>query len=115
MTMLGPEFASHRAEVSKAYSSGKREDVMKAQEEMSALKRRFGINTSLQLFQITQLPFLIMFFWTIQDMSYDIIKYSGMLTDGFLWFSNLAEPDPYFLLPLALASTTFMSIHVLTT
>ena len=88
---------------------------MKAQEEMSALKRRFGINTSLQLFQITQLPFLIMFFWTIQDMSYDVIKYSGMLTDGFLWFSNLAEPDPYFLLPLALASTTFMSIHVLTT
>lgn len=115
LNMLAPEMTAHRTAISKAYSAGKRADVMKAQEEMAALKRKYGIRTSMQMFQITQIPFLVMFFWTIQDVSYDIIKYPGMLTDGFLWFSNLAEPDPYFLLPIALASTTFLSIHVLPT
>jgi len=115
MNMLGPEMAIHRDAINKAYSAGKRSEVMKAQEEMAALKRRFGIRTSYQLMQLTQVPFLIMFFWTVQDMTYDIIKYPGMLTDGFLWFPNLAEPDPYFLLPLALATSTFMSIHVFAT
>ena len=34
-----------------------------------------------------------------------------MATDGFLWFKNLSEPDPYFLLPVMLASCTFLNIH----
>ena len=112
LSQLSPEMTSIRADLNSAYQSGKKEEVMRANEMMSELKRKHGIRTSMQFFQLTQMPQLLMFFWTIQDITYDIVNYPGMQTDGFLWFTNLSEPDPYFILPVVMAATTFLSIHV---
>lgn len=37
-------------------------------------------------------------------------KYPELLTDGILWFRNLAEMDPYFILPVLNASLSYMNI-----
>jgi membrane protein insertase Oxa1/YidC/SpoIIIJ len=73
--------------------------------------RRYGIRQSLQLLTLGQLPFILWFFWTLQEIVYEPEKFPGIETDGFMWFKNLADPDPYFVLSFLLAGSTFLNIH----
>lgn len=112
MQLLAPEMTAYRTNMQAAYKTGNKANLMAATEEYKQLMRKHDINTAVNLIPLTQIPFLIMFFWTLQDMAYNPEKFPGMETDGFLWFKNLADPDPYFILPVALAVATFTSIHV---
>ena len=83
----------------------------KVSEEMQRTMRRYGVSQGKQMMGLTQIPFILWFFWSLNEMAYNPEDYPGMITDGFLWFKNLTEPDPYFLLPFMLASCTFLNIH----
>lgn len=111
MQMLAPEMAAYKQAMNRIYKGGNRAALTPVNEEFMALKRRYGIRSGLQMMPMTQLPLILFFFWTLQDMAYGIEQFPGMETDGFLWFKNLSEPDPYFLLPLLLAFSTFISVH----
>lgn len=109
--MLQPEMNAHRQTIMKIYKTGNKLHLAQANEEFHKLKRKYGIRSGFQAVPLTQLPFIVFFFWTIQDMVYTAELFPGMETDGFLWFKDLTEPDPYFLLPLGLAFSSFVSMH----
>lgn len=39
-------------------------------------------------------------------------KYPGLMNEGFLWFKNLSDYDPYGTLPILSATLTFMNISL---
>lgn len=74
----------------------------KLQEEMSKLYREMGVNPlSGCLPVIIQMPFLIAIFWALKDYPYDPTYAS------FLWLPSLGQADPYYILPVLSALSTF--------
>lgn len=111
MQLLAPEMAKFKELQQKAYRGGDRVLMNRVAEEMQRTMRRYGVSQGKQMMGLTQIPFILWFFWSLNEMAYNPEDYPGMVTDGFLWFKNLSEPDPYFLLPVMLASSTFLNIH----
>ena len=111
MQLLAPEMAKLRADLMDAHKARDKAKIKAANEGMQVLKIKYNINTGLGIIPLFQVPFVIYFFWTLQDMVYEIDRFPNMTTDGFLWFKNLSEADPYFVLPVLFAFTTFYSIH----
>lgn len=109
--LLAPELERYREELQAAYRSKNFEKVNQLNMYMKGLKHKYKIKNTYNTASLFQLPFIIYFFWTLQEMSYSIDIYPAMTTDGFLWFKNLAEPDPYFILPILTACATFTTIH----
>jgi len=74
----------------------------KLQEEMGKLYREMGVNPlSGCLPVIIQMPFLIAIFWALKEYPYDPAFQS------FLWLPSLGHPDPYYILPVLSALSTF--------
>ncbi len=74
----------------------------KLQKEMGALYKDAGVNPlSGCLPLLVQMPFLIAIFFAIRDFAYD------EQFQSFLWMSNLAQPDPTYVLPVLSAATTW--------
>lgn len=110
--LLEPETESYQQTMKRLYKLGDRSLISQANEDYTRIKRKYGIWTGLQLMPMTQLPFVLLFFWTLQELTFSQELFPSMTTDGFFWFKNLTEPDPYYILPLLLAGSTFISIHV---
>jgi YidC/Oxa1 family membrane protein insertase len=69
--------------------------------ELAMLYKEAGVNPlagCLPMF--IQMPFLIGIFYAIRDFQY-------VQAPSFLWMENLANPDPYYILPVLSALTTF--------
>lgn len=70
--------------------------------ELAKLYKEAGVNPLAGcLPMIIQMPFLIGIFYAIRDFQY-------VQEPSFLWMQNLANPDPYYILPLLSAATTFL-------
>ena len=111
MQLLAPEMEKYRAEMMACYQTRNSEKLRQLQDGFSMLKQKYHISTGINVIPLLQLPFVLFFFWTLQEMTYNIDVYPSMTTDGFLWFKNLSEPDPYLLVPIGLAFSSFYSIH----
>jgi YidC/Oxa1 family membrane protein insertase len=109
--LLAPEEAKIRSELISAYKVRDRVKIDKWNQATKLLYMKYKINPRINMIPLLQLPPVLFFFWTLQEMAYNIDKYPGMTTDGLLWFKNLSEADPYFVLPFLLALTNFWSIH----
>ena len=109
---LTHEFNQFRFLIMKLARSNEAEALMKAKDDFSLLKHRFGIKTSSQFLPMTQLPFVLAFYWTLVEMTAHTGLYPGLKTEGFLWFTNLSVPDPYYGLSILLATSAFTTIHV---
>jgi YidC/Oxa1 family membrane protein insertase len=109
--LLAPEMERYRDELTQAYKAGNQAKVGQLNAYMKDLKHKHNMKNIYGAIPLTQLPFVIYFFWTLQEMSYNVDIYPGMTTDGFLWFKDLSEADPYFILPVLFASATFTTIH----
>ncbi|CAG9318454.1 OXA1_2 [Blepharisma stoltei] len=110
LKMIQPEMNKHRSDMQQVYQTGNRKQLAVLNANFSRLKKSFGIRQDAQLYSLTQIPFLISFFFTLQEIAYSPDIYPGMLTDGFLWFQNLTEPDPYYILPIAFSVCNFLNI-----
>jgi YidC/Oxa1 family membrane protein insertase len=109
--LLYPEMDKYREDMSLAYRTGNKAKIEAVNNYFKELKFKYKINNSYSIFTMAQVPFIIYFFWTLQDMTYNVDIYPAMTTDGFLWFKDLSEADPYFALPVMFACSTFWAIH----
>jgi len=79
------------------------------QQEMGKLYKEAGVNPlagCLPLF--AQMPILMGMFYALRDLSY-----AG--DPNFLWMATLSDPDPYYVLPVLSALTTFIQQKQTTT
>ncbi|MDR7866390.1 MAG: YidC/Oxa1 family membrane protein insertase [Sporomusaceae bacterium] len=78
-------------------------DKTKLQQEVAGLYKKAGVNPLAGCLPLLiQMPFLTGIFFTIRDISY-------VGQPGFLWINNLAASDPFYILPVLAAITTFVS------
>lgn len=102
MQALQPELA----ELKKKYSSKDQKTQQKLQQETMALFQKQGVNPMAGCFPlIIQMPILIGFYHAIS-------RTSAIAADHFLWF-NLGKADPYFILPVLAAITTFIQQKIM--
>jgi len=74
----------------------------KLNKEMAALYKEAGVNPLAGCLPlIVQMPFLIGIFYAIRDFQY-------VDQTSFLWFTDLAHPDPFYILPVVSALTTYL-------
>ncbi len=72
--------------------------------------KRKGINTLVPLVNLLQIPVLLTWFFSLRYLSNLPEIYPQILSEGFLWFSDLSTYDPYFVLPVVAACSTSLSI-----
>lgn len=81
----------------------------KLNKEMAAFYKTAGVNPLAGCLPlIIQMPFLIGIFYAIRDFQYAD-------QTGFLWLSDLSHPDPYYILPVLSALTTYIQQKQTTT
>ncbi|MDT8903965.1 YidC/Oxa1 family membrane protein insertase [Anaeroselena agilis] len=95
MKELGPQM--------KGLQEKHKDDKLKLQKEIADLYKKAGVNPLAGCLPLLiQMPFLTGIFFTIRDTSY-------VGQPSFLWISNLAGSDPFYILPVLAAITTFVS------
>jgi YidC/Oxa1 family membrane protein insertase len=72
--------------------------------------RKKGINYAVNFVNLLQIPILLSWFFSLRYMSNLPEVYPQMLTEGYLWFTDLSTYDPYFLLPVIAACASSLSI-----
>lgn len=73
------------------------------QQKLAALYKEKGVNPLAGCLPLlAQMPILIGIFYAIRDYDY------GMVAPSFLWLQNLSDTDPYYILPILSALTTFI-------
>lgn len=79
-----------------------KKDPKRLQQEMGALYKKEGVNPLAGCLPLlVQMPFLMAMFYALQS-----IDYGGDPT--FLWIANLSHPDPFYILPVISAVSTFV-------
>ncbi|KOO50832.1 membrane protein insertase YidC [Priestia koreensis] len=101
MQALRPEMEKLREK----YPSKDMESQQKLQKEMMELYKTYKINPVAGCLPIfIQMPIIMAFYYAIG-------RTKVIATHDFLWFS-LGHPDPYYILPVVAAITTFLQIRV---
>lgn len=72
--------------------------------------KKKGINTLIPMLNLFQIPILFTWFFSLRYLSNLPEVYPQILTEGYLWFSDLSTYDPYFVLPVLAACGTSLSI-----
>ena len=67
---------------------------------MKAIRRNHGVYPMLNILNMFQLPFHLVYIARINNLSYDFTICPSMMTDGYLWFTDLTQPDPTGILPI---------------
>lgn len=97
MQLLQPEMAK----LKEKYSSKDQATQQKLQQEMMQLYQQYGVNPLAGCLPIfIQMPILFAFY-------HAIIRTAEIKQHTFLWF-DLGHPDPYYILPIVAAITTFI-------
>jgi YidC/Oxa1 family membrane protein insertase len=84
--------------------------VQQTRAEMKALQQSVGASVGRSFFGFGTAVLGFGFWRLIHNMT--LLPVPGLETGGALWFSNLVLPDPYFILPAALAVTTHLMFRV---
>ena len=94
MQELGPKLAALQAQY---------KDKAKQQEEIAKLYKKAGVNPMAGcLPSLIQMPVLASMFYALRNFSY-------ISHPGFLWIKTLAGRDPFYILPVLAAITTYIS------
>eukprot|EP01016_Furgasonia_blochmanni_P042089 TRINITY_DN5550_c0_g1_i4.p2 TRINITY_DN5550_c0_g1~~TRINITY_DN5550_c0_g1_i4.p2 ORF type:complete len:263 (-),score=53.23 TRINITY_DN5550_c0_g1_i4:1136-1924(-) len=112
MKLLEPEFNNFHKTFSRLASTGDMASMIEAQNQLKELRIKHGITHTPTFFTLLQAPFLITWFLCLREMSNQPDKFPDLKTDGFLWFQNLADYDPYCLLPLASSIISFCNLSL---
>ena len=112
MQKLGPEMKEINFGYRKCMVDKDLPGFLHLRRSLNVLRHRYGIQSSFQFLSFTQIPFILSFYYALMEMTSKIGLLPGLEDGGFLWFSNLAVPDPYYGLSLILASSVSLNIHV---
>jgi YidC/Oxa1 family membrane protein insertase len=95
-----PKFAETQRRAMEALRDPeRRQEGMQLRREMGFLQKQAGVKIWKSFVPLLQIPVGFGMFRLLRGMSG--LPVPSMETGGFLWFTDLTVPDPYFLLPIA--------------
>ncbi|MBU0573751.1 MAG: YidC/Oxa1 family membrane protein insertase [Candidatus Margulisiibacteriota bacterium] len=87
-----------------------KDDPKTLQQEMMGMYKAEKVNPfGGCLPMLLKIPFFIAFFWVLQGKEFQAILTQPGIQSSFLWISNLAKPDPIYIMPGLVAISTFLS------
>lgn len=112
MKILEPELRGYRENMMQQFQTGNRVQGLQVRNQMHAFMLKYGISNAVPLLNLLTIPVFISFFISLRYMVFTPELYLGLSSTNFLWFSDLSQPDPYYLLPLISALFNWGSITV---
>ncbi len=112
MRLIAPEMKAITDKMKKLQNSGDYKGAKAEREKLTQLRKEHGIGGFSNFIGLLQIPILITWFLSLRHMAMNPDLYPRMLTDGYLWFKNLSDYDPYFILPMLSAILSAMNISV---
>ena len=61
---------------------------------------------------LLQMPLYIIWFLSLRDICFEPEKYTDILNQGFLWLKNVADMDPYYILPFLSGYISHLTIKL---
>lgn len=110
MSKIMPLTKPIQAKMIEAQKAGNMDGVMQARQELSLINRRAGIKLWKSFVPMVQVFAGYGTFVLLRAMSK--LPVPGLETGGILWFSNLAIPDPFLILPIATAGVLHWVLRV---
>lgn len=112
MRMLGPELKVLQDKSSDLQKKGNYAKMKEVNKERKELLAKYGIKTWVNLVGLLQIPPMILWFFSIRHICMNPHLYPDVTSQGFLWFKNLAEFDPFYILPMLSCSLSMFNIAV---
>lgn len=110
MAIAAPLTKPLMEKMSAASRLGDNAETMKIRAEIQMINKRAGVKYWKVAIPLIQAPIGFGTFFLLRGMSK--LPVPGLENGGLLWFSNLAIPDPYFLLPMATAGILHILLRV---
>lgn len=106
-----PQVQALQQQAKTAQQQGRAEEAQKKMFEAMTFMKAKGISPFRVLgMSLAPIPIFMASFFAIRNMARAPLE--SMTDQGFLWFTNLAAPDPLFILPIVSAICLFGSIEV---
>ena len=80
--------------------------------KLSKFNRKHGIYNAFNLLNLLQIPVHLSFVSVINRYAFNFDEHPEMTTGGLLWFKDLSEPDPYFIIPVVSELMMWLSMAV---
>ena len=112
MKLLDPELKQYRESMMNAFQTGNSSKGMQIKNQMNAFTQKYGISNVISLLNLLTIPVFISYFISLRYMVFTPELFPGLTNSPFLWFSDLSQPDPYYLLPFISAIFNLGSILI---
>lgn len=112
MRALEPELKGYRETMMQSFQQGNRAQGIKIRSQMSAFMQKYGVSNVIPMLNLLTIPVFISFFISLRYMVFTPELYPGLSSSALLWFTDLSQPDPYYLLPFISAIFNWASIHI---
>lgn len=93
-----------------AQMTGNKHLMAQANYDFKILMKKKGMNMLIPLINLVQIPILVTWFLSLRYLSNLPEIYPQILSEGYLWFTDLSNYDPYGVLPVLAAIVTSLSI-----
>ncbi|XP_039214354.1 mitochondrial inner membrane protein OXA1L-like [Crotalus tigris] len=102
-----PQMTALSARISEAKKTGNRQQFLQAVMDLEHYQKTHNINPLRGLITpLVQAPIFISFFFALRKMAECPVP--SMQTGGLWWFTDLAAPDPYYILPVMVSVTMWI-------
>mmetsp|Transcript_14448 Transcript_14448/g.24653 ORF Transcript_14448/g.24653 Transcript_14448/m.24653 type:complete len:312 (-) Transcript_14448:32-967(-) len=110
LKLLQPDIDESMANMKTYMKQGNKEATKTERARMKRLRWSHGVYPSLNLLNLFQIPVHIVFISMINRLSFDFYINPAIMTDGFLWFTDLSQPDAFFVLPILAGTVQYLNI-----
>jgi membrane protein insertase Oxa1/YidC/SpoIIIJ len=112
--LIFPESQEQSEKISKLKRAGEAKLAQIETQNFNKFREKFGIRNNPVLFLLTLSQGAVLACWAglVQRFAYNVEDYPEMLSGGFLWFRDLSNIDPYFVLPILNSVALTLNLYV---
>jgi membrane protein insertase Oxa1/YidC/SpoIIIJ len=112
MRLIFPESQEYNEKINRLKRAGETKLAQIETANFTKFREKFGIRNNPVLFLLTISQGAVLACWAglVQRFAYNVEDYPEMLTGGFLWFKDLSNIDPYFILPIL--NSVFLTLNL---
>lgn len=111
---LEPELAEYKKRIKALNQARETKLALLERKKMFEFQSKLVTNPNPFNFFLNLIQFMTLGSWAclVQRFSFRVEDYPEMLTGGFLWFKDLSQADPYYILPLMSQLMLLLATHV---
>jgi len=112
--LIFPESMEHNEKIQRLKRAGETKLIQIETSNYNKFREKYGIRNNPMLFLLALSQGAILASWAglVQRFAYNVEDYPEMLTGGFLWFRDLSNIDPYFILPILNSVCLALNLYV---